>query len=184
MLFDGGNLFQPPAMALFTSKVRTKKMDAEIFRQFRSDHSGAKHKHVHIIVLHALVGRVGVVAKARANAGNLVGGHGCAHAAAANEDATFGLAMQNAERQRLGEVGIIYRISAVRTRIYNRMALPAQKISEQLFEFKAGMVRCEGDPHCSLYIVLLPSAFEQLPGGGNNRLRRKAEFLLQLLERR
>ncbi len=52
-----------------------------------------KHQHIHVVVFHALVRRISVVAHARANTRNLVGGHAHAHARTADENAARRLAV-------------------------------------------------------------------------------------------
>jgi hypothetical protein len=64
-----------------------------------SDNLGAQTQDVHVVVLHALVGRVDVVADGGANARVFVGGNRGADTGAANHDATVGLTALNYRTQ-------------------------------------------------------------------------------------
>ncbi len=72
-----------------------------------ADDARAQHDHVHVVVLHALVCGVGIVAHAGANAGNLVGRDADAHARAADENAARGFAALDGQADALGKVGIV-----------------------------------------------------------------------------
>src|SRR3972149_1618025 len=62
-LLDGLHLVQPADVARFLGKARAHERFHQFPGQRRSDDAGAHHEHVHIVVLHALVRRVGVVAQ-------------------------------------------------------------------------------------------------------------------------
>ena len=55
--------------------------------------AGTHHKDIHIVVFHALMARVGVVADSRANSDELVGRHARPDPAAANEHSALGAAI-------------------------------------------------------------------------------------------
>ena len=75
--------------------------------QRRADDARAQHDHIHIVVLHALVRRVSIVAHAGANPRNLVGRHANAHARAADENAARRIAPLQRQTHLLGKVGIV-----------------------------------------------------------------------------
>ncbi|MDQ1273710.1 MAG: hypothetical protein QG663_1586 [Thermodesulfobacteriota bacterium] len=69
----------------------------------------AQHEHVSVVVLHALVCRVRVMAQAGADTADFIGRHRCTHAATANHDASLGFLAENHFANGLGEIRIIYR---------------------------------------------------------------------------
>ena len=85
----------------FTNASTSSKASAE------SHNPRAQHQHVHIVVLHALVRRISVVAHPRANAGNLVRRHAHAHARPANQNAAWRLAALDRLAHPLRKIGII-----------------------------------------------------------------------------
>src|SRR5579859_380691 len=107
------NLFQTAAMPLLTCKTGVNECDAQILGQFRANHARAEYQNVHVVVLHALVRRIAIMAEAGANAGNLVGRDRCTHAAAADQDPALGLPLKHAQSDRLSIIRIIHRRSAV-----------------------------------------------------------------------
>ena len=76
-------------MPLFIGKFRTHKRPHQILREGDANNARSEHKHIHIVVLDALMRRISVMAYSRANAGKLVGRDAGADAAAADEDATL-----------------------------------------------------------------------------------------------
>ena len=73
--------------------VRREEGDAALERRLGPDDPGAERQDVHVVVLDALVGRVGVVADGGADAADLVRRDARADAGAADEDAALGLAV-------------------------------------------------------------------------------------------
>src|SRR5262249_44695054 len=112
-----------------------------------ADHARAQDQYVHVVMFHALVRGVTVMAKTGANAGNLVGGDGCAHAAAANQNAAFTLAAKQAERNRFGEVRITNRLGAIGAGVQTLMPALPQMANQQLLQVEAGVSGSDGDAH-------------------------------------
>ncbi len=94
-------------MAFFASKLRSEKGMNALARDLDSDDTGAEHQHIHVVMLDALVGGVSVMTDAGANAANFVSGDAGADAAAADEDAAFGLAVENCAPDFFGVIGIV-----------------------------------------------------------------------------
>ncbi len=67
MCLESIHFFQPAAVAFLRSEARLQEGANEFQRQFPTNHPGTQHQHVYIVVLNTLVGRIGVVAEARAN---------------------------------------------------------------------------------------------------------------------
>ena len=79
-----------------------------------ADDARTQGQHVHVVVLDALVGRVGVVADGGTDPAHLVGGHRRTDPGAADEDAALRGAARDGVAQALGEVGVvIVRVGAV-----------------------------------------------------------------------
>jgi hypothetical protein len=85
------------------------------------------------------------VAEPGTDAGNLVCGDGCPNAAAADEHASLGAAVEKNFTHRFGIVGIIHRIVAVGSDVDNLMAAMAQIGDQYLFEVEARMIGAYGD---------------------------------------
>ena len=62
-------------MPLFAGETCVDVCNAEIFGQLRADDARTKHQDVGVVVFHALVGGICVMAEPGAYSGNLVGGH-------------------------------------------------------------------------------------------------------------
>src|SRR5262245_52375167 len=97
------------AVTLFSAKLCPQKCACQFARQLRANHAGAEHEHIQIIMLYSLMCRISVVTKARANPGQFIRGHRCAHSAAANKNAALGLSLENGYPDRLSEIRVIDR---------------------------------------------------------------------------
>jgi hypothetical protein len=142
-----------------------------------TDDTTAEHQHVHIIVLNALVRRIGVMAQSGADPGNSVGGHRRANPAPAEQDAALGpvLAQSSAHGPRI--VGIVHGICAVGAQIEDLAMLRGQEGFHRLLKCKSGMIRTYRDAHCSprFYDLQLRRCDDVLEG--------EAALLLQFLPR-
>ena len=71
--FDRQHFLESPHKPLFVrDELGLHKRIHTLKRQRRADNPRAQHNHVHVVVLHALVRGIGIVAHAGANSGNLV----------------------------------------------------------------------------------------------------------------
>ena len=75
--------------------------------QLGSDDPAADAEHVHVVVLDALVSRIGVVTDRRADAGDLVRRHADADAAATDDDPAIGVALDDLAGDRDRKVGVV-----------------------------------------------------------------------------
>src|SRR5690242_21438902 len=91
------DLFKPAHVALASVEARTQKRTDELRGKFRAHHLGAEAEHVHVVVLDALVGRVGVVADGCADPSDLARRHGGADPRAAHEHCPLGVAARSEE---------------------------------------------------------------------------------------
>src|SRR5579859_5063376 len=106
-----------------------------------ADNSCAENDDVHIVVFNALMGGVGVVAHAGADAGDLVGGDADTYAGAADENAARGVARLDGETYALGEVGIVvFGLDFECAEIEDLMAALSEIGAYFFLEGKAGVV--------------------------------------------
>src|SRR4051794_31896780 len=93
--FHRGDLLKPRHVALAAVEPRGDECAYQLRRERRPDDLGAEAEDVHVVVLHALVRGVDVVAYRRADPGDLAGGDARADTGAADEDAALGIAAQD-----------------------------------------------------------------------------------------
>ena len=143
-----------------------------------TDDTTAEHQHVHVIVLNALVRRIGVVAQSGAHPGNPVGGHRRANAAPAEQDAALGPVLAQGSTDGLRIIGIVHGIGAVGAQVEDLAMLRGQEGFHRLLKCKSGMIRTYRDAHRSpRFRDLLLRRCDDILGG-------EAELLLQFLQRR
>ena len=104
-------------------------------------------EHVHVVVLDALVRRVGVVAQPGADAGHPVRRHRRAHAAAAHDDAAVGAVPAQGGADRLGVVGVVDRLVAARPDVEHLAVLGGEERLHRLLEIEAGVIGPNRDAH-------------------------------------
>ena len=63
------DFLKPAPVTFLTGKLRSEKGVHQLAGHFDSDHPRAEYEHIHIIVLHSLVGGVGVVTEPSPDAG-------------------------------------------------------------------------------------------------------------------
>lgn len=146
-LFQDVDLTDPADMAHFLCKLRAKERMDAFLRSFRPDYACAQDEHVHVVVFHSLMSRIGVVAKSRPDAANLVGGDAGPHPAATDENATFAFICKNAAPDLLREIGIVHGRRGVRANIDDLMALLFQALDDRLFQIVPCMVTTNDDEH-------------------------------------
>ena len=149
-MFDGENLLEPTAMALFSREGRTEKGRNEIARESGPDDTRAETEHVHIVVLDRLPRGIAVVADGGADAGKFVCGNGDAGAATAHDDAAIRVSIAQGCGHGFGAVGIIDGSGGVGSEVEHIMALGTEYSGKIAFHFEAGVVCGEGDAHGQL----------------------------------
>src|SRR6185437_16214523 len=147
---DGEDLVQPAPMPRLAAELRMEEGQGALERGLHADDTLAQGEDVHVVVLDALVRRVGVVAHGRAHATDLGGGHARPHAGAADEDAALHVAVTDRLADPLREVRIVVvRIAAITAEI-DELVIRAQRrhAPEQLvLQRRARVIRREADPH-------------------------------------
>jgi hypothetical protein len=130
-----------------TCSTAPQKSIDELVGDIGADDTAAEHQHVHVVVLDALMRRVGVVANASADPRQLVDRDTGANAATANHDAAVGLAFDHGEADFFGVVGIIDGFGPVRSDIDRLVLAVGQMANQLLFELHTGMVGSHYDAH-------------------------------------
>src|SRR5713226_1806146 len=92
---------------------------------------------------------ISVVTHARANAGNLIGGHAGSHAAAADEHAALRFFVDHRAAHRFGEIRIVRRIFVERAHVQHFMAQRTQQIADGHFQLKAGVIGANHQFHAA-----------------------------------
>ena len=138
----------PPGVALLTAEGRAYERRHELSRQLVAHYPAAYAEDVHVVVLHALSGRVGVVAHAGAYPADLVRGDARPHPTAANNHSAVRLLARHATGNGSREVGIVVRrIDLVGSNVYHDVSHRLQVLDEGLLQGESGVVRSDGDSH-------------------------------------
>src|SRR5471030_536396 len=142
------DLQQARHIALPTVERRVQECAHELARQRRADNLRAEAKHVHVVVLDALVGAVGVVADRRANPRELAGCDRRANARAADEDAAHCVAALDRLAHLASLVGIVdaHRIG-VGAEVEN--VVPGERLEHGVPQVDATMVEGGRDLHAT-----------------------------------
>jgi len=120
----------------------------------RSHCPPAHADNVHVIVLDPLAGREMIVDQRGANARNLVGTHGCTHAAAANGHVTLHLARRHSLAERGDKVRIVViRRLAVRAEIDNLMAGRTELGDKSLLQAEPAVISGDADTHVAISCI-------------------------------
>ena len=138
--FERLDLVQPAHVTFGVGESSGKKRGDQRLGQRRADDARAQHQDVDVIVQHALGRRVGVVAEPGANTRQLVCGDTRAHAAAADDQAALGAAVEHGAAHGLGVVGIVHRLGRVRPEVEDLVPLPLQPLGQMLLQADARVI--------------------------------------------
>ena len=107
-------------------------------------------QHIHVVVLHGLMRRIGVVRGARADAGHLAGGDRHAGARAADHHGAVGVARADRVGGGAGRVGVVDRIRRPGAEVDRLVPARLERGQYDRLEREAGVVEGAGDLHaCS-----------------------------------
>ena len=134
-------------MTRFGREARADERTHELVCELGADDARAEHDDVHVVVLHALMRRVGVVADGRANAGDLAGGDRCANPAAADEHAAFRQAVRDGEAHGQRVIGIVDGLDRVRADVEHVVSVTTEVLDDVLLQGVARVVRADDDAH-------------------------------------
>ena len=131
----------------FVSEVGAQECVDTFAGGFGADDAGAQNEHVHVVVLDTLVGRVRVVTESGTNPTKLVGCNASPDAAATDQYAAFGLAVEDGAADLFGEVGIVDGGRGVGTDIENLVALLLETLDDELFQIEPCVVTTYDNKH-------------------------------------
>jgi len=132
-------------MARFAAEPGREKDLRQLPRQFRTQDPPAQAEDVQVVVLHALAGRIGVVADGGPDAGELAGGDADAHGAPADQDPALGPAVEHGLRDGSRGVGVVDGPGSVGAEIEDPEAAGAEPGDEVALEHPSGVVARDGD---------------------------------------
>src|SRR5271157_223778 len=98
-------------------------------------------------MLHALRGRIGIVAYRSIHAFHFVGGNTRADTRTANYDAALGLAILNRATNFFSKVRKVYRLCAIRAHINRLVASLSNGLKHSLFQRETPVVKSDGNFH-------------------------------------
>jgi hypothetical protein len=146
-LLDGADFLKPSYVALLAGKGRLKKSLDQFSRNFHAHHPRAEHKYIHIIVFHALVCRIFVMAEARPDAGNLVCGDAGSNAASANEDTPIRRSIQQLPGDDLGVIRVVDRVFGVGSGVVDLVAKVADMLGQKCLQLDTCVIAGDNDLH-------------------------------------
>ena len=149
-IFERGHLRQPLHVAGLAREPGVEKRFDELARQLVADHPAAEHEHVHVVVLDALVGGVGVVAQAGAYPGDAVGRHRGPDAAAAQDDSAIGAMLAHRGAHCPGVIGVIDALAVVGADVQHLSVLARYEHFDGFLQREAGVIRSDCYPHVQL----------------------------------
>src|ERR1019366_1343912 len=135
-------------MALFVGKFRCHESSYQVEGQFLADDALSKAKDIHVVVFHALVGGVVVVAKPGANSVHLVRRHRSPHPTPTDQDASFAALIQHSCSKLDRAVRIMIRhIAVVRAEIDDLVAELLQFGDHDFVQGDPGVVGGNSNSH-------------------------------------
>src|SRR6188508_535547 len=142
------DLLQPTHVAFPAVEFRTQEGANQLCCEGSADHLGADAEHVHVVVLHALVGRVRVVADRCADPCELAGRDRSADPRPADEDAAVGASLLD----RLAELASLVRVvdarlGVERAEVDGLVAAGLDLLQHALAQLHATMVERDRNPH-------------------------------------
>ena len=137
-------------MTLFAGEAGGQEGLYQLVGEFQSDDACAQAEDVHVVMFHALMRRVSVVAHAGADANHFIGGNGGAYAAAADEDAALAAARLQGFTDGAGVVRIIVRLrGVVRSQVEGLVAQRAHLRENRIHQRHTRVVSGDGNAHGS-----------------------------------
>src|SRR5262249_32536035 len=121
---------------------------------FPCDDPRGQAKHVHIVVLHALMRRVMISAQPSSDARNLVCRNRNTHPAAADDNPSFDAPLKQGPSDCLRGVGIIGWGAIVHPQIEHLVPLARKMGFDALLQIKTGVVRTKSQSHDVFHLTL------------------------------
>lgn len=146
-MLDLQDSFEPAGVAFFAGELRPEEGLDEFDGDGFADDPGADANDIHVIVFDALVGGVAVVADAGPDAGDFVGRHADADAAAADQDAAVRLSGDDGLADLAGEVGVVDGAVGVGPAVDDGVPRRDDEGGDFGLEREAAVITAEGDAH-------------------------------------
>jgi hypothetical protein len=134
-------------MPFFAGETCVDVSDTKILGKLRTNDARAQYEDVGVVMLHALMGGVCVMAKAGTDSRNFIGGHRRSYTASADQDATLRIAAKHAQADGLGEVRVIDRLRVGGADVLKLMAALLKIADQESLEVEAGMIGANSDAH-------------------------------------
>jgi hypothetical protein len=149
--FESSNLGQPTSVPLCTAEPGVEEVLRAIPRERETHGSATEANYIHVVILHALAGRKVVLTKRRAHAIHLVGSHGSAHTAAANENAPFHVSSRHSASEWDREIGVVVvRVIYLVAKINNLVSFCRQQLGELPLHLESTVVSSYSYFHSAL----------------------------------
>jgi hypothetical protein len=149
-LLDRPYFLKPSHVAGLAGEVCLEKSLHQFSRNLDADHPRAEHKYIHIIVFHALVCRIFVMAQPGADAGNLVCCNAGSDPASADEHTPIRRSVQHLPGDDLGVVRVVDRVFGVSSGVVNLMAKVADMLCQKRLQVDTGVIAGNNDFHKTL----------------------------------
>lgn len=146
-LFQLPDLGEPAHVPFLAGEFGREPFAADFDGGLCVQHVGSQAEDVCVVVLPALARGEEVVAERRADALDLVGGNGGAHAAAAHKDPQFDELVADGVAHGPGEIRVVHRITGERPQIQDVVTVLLQSRDNRLLQRVAGVVAAKGDAH-------------------------------------
>src|SRR5262249_53142152 len=140
-------LGQALLMARLAGEGGVREREHQISRKLLADDPSTEYQDVHVVVLDALMGRIGVVTDGGPYAAMLVRRNGCPDAAAAHQDPSFAVTARDGTRNSCRVVRIIDGGRVVGAHVANLMTVVAQKLANHFFDGETRVIRSDGKLH-------------------------------------
>ena len=160
MPLDLQHLVETTGVAIGRSVAGSQKRLDDLEGQLRADDSATDAQDVHVVVLDTLVRGVGVVTDGRSDTGNLVGRDADAHATAADQDSSIGLAPHELARDGDCEIWVITAVFRVGSAIDQLGDKGPKPLGNRRFQGETGVVAAEGESHLDSFRHQLISGVE------------------------
>jgi len=141
------DLAQAANVPHFVGKLGAQECVDTFAGGFGADDAGAQNEHVHVVVLNTLVGGVSVVTQSCPDPTKLVSCNAGSNAAATDQYAAFGLAVEDGAADLFGEVGIVDGGGGVCTDVENLVALLLEPLDDGLFQIEPCVVTTYDNKH-------------------------------------
>src|SRR5262245_9608561 len=142
------DLLQPTHVAFPSVEFRTEERAYELTGHLRAYDFGPETEHVQVVVLHALVGRVGVVTDRGPDSRDLAGGHRRADAGPADQDSSRSFAAPDRGADLAGLVRVVdLGLRRVGPEVDGLVPGAHDLLEHALPQLHAAMVEGDRDPH-------------------------------------